>query len=74
MRSAPGTMLWQRDYYEHTVRGTADLDRIRRYIAENPVRWSVKRGETRWYIPELSTKRHGQGAQQMRALADLNIQ
>lgn len=33
--------LWQRNYYEHVVRGVGDLDRIRRYIAENPLRWQV---------------------------------
>ena len=45
VRCTSGTPLWQRDYYEHTVRDTADLDRIRRYIAENPVRWGRRRGE-----------------------------
>ncbi len=31
--------LWQRNYYEHVIRDEADLDRIRRYIDENPARW-----------------------------------
>ena len=31
--------LWQRNYYEHVIRNDADLDRIRRYIAENPMKW-----------------------------------
>jgi putative transposase len=31
--------LWQRNYYEHIVRDDAALDRIRRYIIDNPQRW-----------------------------------
>ncbi|MGQ0602344.1 MAG: transposase [Anaerolineales bacterium] len=33
--------LWQRNYYEHIVRDDADLNRIRRYITENPLRWAT---------------------------------
>jgi len=36
----PGGQVWQRNYYEHIVRKEADLDRIRRYIEANLVRWS----------------------------------
>ena len=32
--------IWQRNYYEHVVRDERALDRIRRYIRENPVRWA----------------------------------
>ena len=32
--------IWQRDYYEHVIRGEASLGRIRRYITENPARWA----------------------------------
>ncbi len=39
MRDTPGAAVWQRNYYEHIVRDEADLDRVRKYIAENPVRW-----------------------------------
>ena len=31
--------LWQRNYYEHVVRDAGELDRVRQYIAENPLRW-----------------------------------
>ncbi|MFN8499755.1 MAG: transposase [Anaerolineae bacterium] len=31
--------LWQRNYYEHIIRDEADLDRIRQYIAANPLKW-----------------------------------
>jgi hypothetical protein len=36
-----GATLWQRNYFEHIVRGDDDLDRIRQYIATNPVRWTL---------------------------------
>src|SRR5262249_2100239 len=32
---------WQRGYYEHVVRGEADLGRIRQYIQTNPARWVI---------------------------------
>jgi REP element-mobilizing transposase RayT len=35
--------LWQRDYYEHVIRGEADRARIRAYIAQNPARWEAGR-------------------------------
>ena len=31
--------LWQRNYYEHIIRDEEELDRIRRYIIDNPARW-----------------------------------
>ena len=31
--------LWQRNYYEHVIRNEAALDRIRRYVEDNPARW-----------------------------------
>jgi hypothetical protein len=35
--------LWQRNYYEHIIRDEVSLDRIRRYIAENPLCWYLDR-------------------------------
>ena len=32
--------LWQRDYYEHVIRDDRDLDRVRKYVVENPCRWA----------------------------------
>ncbi|PIZ65147.1 MAG: hypothetical protein COY19_08265, partial [Candidatus Marinimicrobia bacterium CG_4_10_14_0_2_um_filter_48_9] len=32
-------VVWQRNYYDHIVRDTAALDRIRKYIRENPAKW-----------------------------------
>jgi REP element-mobilizing transposase RayT len=40
LRGAPvGASAWQRNYYEHVVRGAGDLDRIRAYFTDNPARW-----------------------------------
>lgn len=35
--------FWQRNYYEHIVRDERDLNRIREYIATNPIRWDLDR-------------------------------
>ena len=39
LRSNPGCPVWQRNYYEHIIRNEHDLLNIRRYIAENPLKW-----------------------------------
>ena len=39
-RSGP---LWQRNYYEHVIRNERELDRIREYIATNPLKWALDR-------------------------------
>jgi len=31
--------FWQRNYYEHIIRDEDDLNRIRQYIIDNPIRW-----------------------------------
>lgn len=33
-------VVWQRNYYEHIIRDEPALQRIRYYIAANPVRWT----------------------------------
>lgn len=38
-RGTPGALVRQRGFYDHVIRDEADLDRIRRYIEENPLRW-----------------------------------
>jgi len=43
LRRTPGAHVWQRNYYEHVVRGDDSLNRIREYIAGNPARWDVDR-------------------------------
>jgi REP element-mobilizing transposase RayT len=32
---------WQRGYYDHIIRGEKDLARIRSYIQNNPLEWSL---------------------------------
>ena len=41
MRNTPGKEVWQRNYYEHIVRNSDELDRIREYIVTNPLRWQM---------------------------------
>lgn len=38
VRRSPANPVWQRNYYEHIIRGSADLENIRGYILENPTR------------------------------------
>ena len=35
----PGQRVWQRNYYEYVIRNQEDLERVREYIANNPVKW-----------------------------------
>ena len=37
-RHTPGQPVWQRNYYEHVIRGETDLNRIRQYIRDNPAK------------------------------------
>ncbi len=35
-----GQSVWQRNYYEHIIRDENDLNKIRRYVINNPAKWS----------------------------------
>ena len=37
----PGTPVWQRNYYEHVIRNENDLDEVRKYIMNNPLKWDL---------------------------------
>lgn len=39
LRNTPGKPVWQRNYYEHIIRNENDLNRIRKYILNNPEQW-----------------------------------
>jgi putative transposase len=39
-RGTQGSPTWQRNYYEHIIRNSAELEKIGKYILSNPVRWS----------------------------------
>lgn len=43
MRGMPGGKIWQRGYYEHIIRNDDELNRIREYIANNPMKWEMDR-------------------------------
>ncbi len=38
-RNAPGTPVWQRNYYEHIIRTDSSLQTIQTYIRHNPQSW-----------------------------------
>ncbi len=40
IRKTPGIHLWQRNYFEHIIRTDQSLERIRKYIVDNPRRWN----------------------------------
>lgn len=48
MHHTPGESVWQRNYYEHVVRGENELSRIREYIANNPLQWEMDRKNPFW--------------------------
>jgi len=33
--------VWQRNYYERVIRNDEELNRIRQYIADNPLNWAI---------------------------------
>ena len=51
-RGAPGTPVWQRNYFEHVIRDEDSLNRIRRYIDDNPARWEFDRENPAALKPE----------------------
>lgn len=34
--------IWQRNYYEHIIRNSNELERIRQYIKNNPLKWEQR--------------------------------
>jgi len=36
-----GQKMWQRNYYEHVIRNEDELNEIRQYIIDNPVKWDT---------------------------------
>ena len=42
-RDRPGMRIWQRNYYDHVLRDDTDLQRVRQYVTENPMRWELDR-------------------------------
>lgn len=55
--------LWQRNYYEHIIRNEIELNRIREYILNNPLKWESDEE----YVPKYldGRNRHEQKARGM---------
>jgi hypothetical protein len=43
LRHTPAMPVWQRNYYEHIIRGDGELLRVREYIFNNPLEWENDR-------------------------------
>ena len=41
LRNIQNVSVWQRNYYEHIVRSESDLNSIREYIFNNPMKWEL---------------------------------
>ncbi len=41
LRAIPSKPLWQCNYYEHVIRNENDLNEIREYIVNNPLKWDL---------------------------------
>ena len=41
--NTPGIPIWQRNYYDHIVRNEDEMNKIREYIRNNPLKWSLDR-------------------------------
>ena len=39
LEKQPGRKIWQRNYYDHVIRTSQELDNIRLYIEANPLNW-----------------------------------
>lgn len=42
-----GVPLWQRSFYDHVIRDDKDLDSIREYIVNNPLKWELDKENPR---------------------------
>ena len=40
-RRTPGESVWQRNYYDRIIRDEDELNRIREYIIDNPLKWDL---------------------------------
>ena len=39
---------WQNNYYDRIIRNENELDRIRKYIIENPLKWELEKDNEQW--------------------------
>lgn len=60
-----GTLVRQRNYFEHVIRNEESLQRIRQYIHDNPARWDFDRENPFAIRPESKDSwRNGQSGDQ----------
>jgi REP element-mobilizing transposase RayT len=41
IRNTPGHKLWQRNYHERVIRHENELNEIRQYVQDNPLKWDL---------------------------------
>ena len=41
IRKTHGIPVWQRNYYDHIIRNGKELNQVRKYIMENPLKWEL---------------------------------
>lgn len=41
-----GKPIWQKSFYEHTIRNQTDYNAIYEYIANNPLKYMLKRDDS----------------------------
>jgi len=41
LRAAPGSPVWQRNYYDHIIRNAMSYGQIKQYIRHNPLLWQT---------------------------------
>ena len=47
LRNTTGVPVWQRNYHEHIIRNEEELNRIREYIINNPLKWELDKENPR---------------------------
>jgi len=51
LRDTPVSLVWQRGFYDRVIRDEADLDRVRCYIEESPLRWLGDEENPQRHVP-----------------------
>jgi REP element-mobilizing transposase RayT len=49
LQATSGSHVWQRNYYEHIIRNSKELNNIRRYILGNPVLWGLENNDSQLF-------------------------
>jgi REP element-mobilizing transposase RayT len=53
VRGATGNPVWQRNYFERVVRDGKEMEKVQRYVLENPARWEFDRENPDVKKPEI---------------------